>query len=124
MYDQSAGLRRERTEARVKRTPIWGLGCVAGAAGIARAADYLRGFPDQIVVLLSVELCLLTHQVERGPLMLSRKNARGRAECHSDRLWNRYWAADARSPSITDVRRPMPGGPTPALERRSGTRDC
>lgn len=46
----------------VKRTPIWGLGCVAGAAGIARAADYLRGFPDHTVVLLSVELCLLTYQ--------------------------------------------------------------
>lgn len=46
----------------VKRTPIWGLGCVAGAAGIARAADYLRGFPDHTVVLLAVELCLLTYQ--------------------------------------------------------------
>jgi alkylresorcinol/alkylpyrone synthase len=46
----------------VKRTPIWGLGCVAGAAGIARAADYLRGFPDHTVLLLSVELCLLTYQ--------------------------------------------------------------
>ena len=29
----------------VKRTPIFGLGCVAGAAGIARAADYLRAYP-------------------------------------------------------------------------------
>jgi alkylresorcinol/alkylpyrone synthase len=48
----------------VKRTPIWGLGCVAGAAGIARAADYLRGFPDHTVVLLSVELCSLTYQTD------------------------------------------------------------
>lgn len=48
----------------VKRTPIWGLGCVAGAAGIARAADYLRAFPDQTVVLLAVELCLLTYQAD------------------------------------------------------------
>jgi alkylresorcinol/alkylpyrone synthase len=48
----------------VKRTPIWGLGCVAGAAGIARAADYLRGFPDHTVVLLAVELCSLTFQPE------------------------------------------------------------
>ena len=46
----------------VKRVPIFGLGCVAGAAGLARAADYLRGFPDEIVVLLSVELCSLTLQ--------------------------------------------------------------
>jgi len=46
----------------VKRTPIFGLGCVAGAAGIARAADYLAGHPKEIVLLLSVELCSLTWQ--------------------------------------------------------------
>jgi alkylresorcinol/alkylpyrone synthase len=46
----------------VKRIPIFGLGCVAGAAGIARAADYVRGFPDQAAALLSVELCSLTLQ--------------------------------------------------------------
>ncbi len=44
----------------VKRTPMFGLGCVGGAAGTARAADYLRGFADEIAVLLSVELCSLT----------------------------------------------------------------
>lgn len=49
---------------RVKRMPIFGLGCVAGAAGIARAADYVRAFPDQVAVLLSVELCSLTLQPE------------------------------------------------------------
>lgn len=47
---------------RIKRVPIFGLGCVAGAAGIARAADYVRGWPDQVAVLLSVELCSLTLQ--------------------------------------------------------------
>ena len=46
----------------VKRTPIFGLGCVAGAAGISRASDYLRAFPKEIVLLLSVELCSLTWQ--------------------------------------------------------------
>jgi alkylresorcinol/alkylpyrone synthase len=46
----------------VRRTPIFGLGCVGGAAGIARAADYVRAYPDQIAVLLSVELCSLTLQ--------------------------------------------------------------
>lgn len=46
----------------VKRTPIFGLGCVAGAAGIARASDYIRAFPKQIALLLSVELCSLTWQ--------------------------------------------------------------
>lgn len=48
--------------ASIKRTPIFGLGCVAGAAGIARAADYLRGHPQDIALLLSVELCSLTWQ--------------------------------------------------------------
>ncbi len=47
---------------RVKRMPIFGLGCVAGAAGIARAADYVKAYPDQVAVLLSVELCSLTLQ--------------------------------------------------------------
>jgi alkylresorcinol/alkylpyrone synthase len=51
------GLRRD-----VKRVPIFGLGCVAGAAGIARLHDYLRGWPDHVAVLLSVELCSLTVQ--------------------------------------------------------------
>ena len=48
----------------VKRTPIFGLGCVAGAAGIARVADVLRGAPGEVAVLLSVELCSLTLQRE------------------------------------------------------------
>lgn len=46
----------------LKRVPIFGLGCVAGAAGVARAAEYVRAFPDQVAVLLSVELCSLTLQ--------------------------------------------------------------
>src|SRR5580692_10643191 len=48
----------------IKRIPIFGLGCVAGAAGISRAADYVRGFPDQAAALLSIELCSLTLQRE------------------------------------------------------------
>lgn len=46
----------------VKRIPLFGLGCVAGAAGLARVHDYLRGFPGHVAVLLSVELCSLTLQ--------------------------------------------------------------
>jgi alkylresorcinol/alkylpyrone synthase len=46
----------------LKRTPLFGLGCVGGAAGIARVHDYLRGHPDEAAVLLSVELCSLTQQ--------------------------------------------------------------
>jgi alkylresorcinol/alkylpyrone synthase len=46
----------------VRRVPIFGLGCVAGAAGLGRLHDYLLGHPDHIGVLLSVELCSLTVQ--------------------------------------------------------------
>ncbi len=46
----------------VLRTPIFGLGCAGGAAGVARASDYLRAFPDRVAVMLSVELCSLTLQ--------------------------------------------------------------
>lgn len=44
----------------VRRVPIIGLGCVAGAAGVARMNDYLRGAPDDVAVLVSAELCSLT----------------------------------------------------------------
>ncbi|MFD5134308.1 type III polyketide synthase [Streptomyces olindensis] len=46
----------------VVRLPLVGLGCVAGAAGIARLHDLLRGRPDGVAVLMSVELCSLTLQ--------------------------------------------------------------
>lgn len=47
--------------ADVRRVPIFGLGCVAGAAGVARLHDYLRGAPDDVAVLVSMELCSLTY---------------------------------------------------------------
>jgi alkylresorcinol/alkylpyrone synthase len=46
----------------VRRVPLFGLGCVAGAAGIARIHDYLVGHPDDVAVLVAVELCSLTVQ--------------------------------------------------------------
>jgi alkylresorcinol/alkylpyrone synthase len=46
----------------VKRLPVFGLGCVAGAAGLARLHDFLRGHPEGTAVLLAVELCSLTLQ--------------------------------------------------------------
>src|ERR1700722_17985712 len=51
------GMRRD-----LKRTPIFGLGCGAGAAGLARTADYVRGFSRDTAMLVSVELCSLTLQ--------------------------------------------------------------
>ena len=58
-----------------KRVPIFGLGCVAGAAGIARAADYVKAYPDQVAVFLSVELCSLT--VQKGDLSIPNLIATG-----------------------------------------------
>lgn len=48
----------------VRRVPLFGLGCVAGAAGTARLHDYLRGDPDGVAVLLAVELCSLAPKSE------------------------------------------------------------
>jgi alkylresorcinol/alkylpyrone synthase len=46
----------------VKRIPIFGLGCVAGAAALARAADFVRGAPKSVALVLTIELCSLTWQ--------------------------------------------------------------
>lgn len=56
---QRIGLRGD-----VRRVPLFGLGCVAGAAGTARVHDYLRGAPDAVAVLLAVELCSLTPKTD------------------------------------------------------------
>jgi alkylresorcinol/alkylpyrone synthase len=44
----------------VRRMPMFGLGCAAGAAGMGRLHDYLCGAPDDVAVLVSVELCSLS----------------------------------------------------------------
>ncbi|MFF0558555.1 type III polyketide synthase [Streptomyces sp. NPDC004266] len=46
----------------VRRTPLFGLGCAAGAAGLARVHDFLDGRPEGTALLLSTELCSLTLQ--------------------------------------------------------------
>jgi alkylresorcinol/alkylpyrone synthase len=46
--------------SKVKRLPVFGLGCVAGAVGLARVHDYLLAWPRQTAVLLAVELCSLS----------------------------------------------------------------
>lgn len=74
----STGLSVPSLEARIanrlgmphelRRTPIFGLGCAAGAGGTARAADALRAFPGDAAVMLSVELCSLTLQRDDGSI--------------------------------------------------------
>jgi len=39
-----------------------GLGCVAGAAGVARLNDYLVGHPHEVAALVTAEMCSLTVQ--------------------------------------------------------------
>ncbi len=46
----------------VRRVPVWGLGCSAGAAGLALAADHARLYPGKLVLLVAVELSGLTFQ--------------------------------------------------------------
>jgi alkylresorcinol/alkylpyrone synthase len=55
-------INRLKLNPHIRRVPIFGLGCVAGAAGISQAADYVRAYPDRIAALVSVELCSLTLQ--------------------------------------------------------------
>lgn len=55
-------INRMHLPVNIKRIPIFGLGCVAGAAAISRAADYVLAYPDQVAAVLSVELCSLTLQ--------------------------------------------------------------
>ncbi|MBS2539385.1 type III polyketide synthase, partial [Catenulispora sp. NF23] len=43
----------------VKRVPMFGLGCVGGAAGLSRIHDYLLAWPEHTAVLMAVELCSL-----------------------------------------------------------------
>ncbi|WBU37200.1 type III polyketide synthase [Homoserinibacter sp. YIM 151385] len=64
------GLRRD-----VTRVPSFGLGCAAGAAGIARVHDHLLGHPRDVAVVLSVELCSLT--LQRGDVSVANAIASG-----------------------------------------------
>ncbi len=48
----------------VRRSPLFGLGCAGGAIGISRASDLLAACPGQVAVLLSVEICSLTLQMD------------------------------------------------------------
>ena len=59
----------------MKRLPLFGLGCLGGAAGIARTADYLQGHPNEAMILFAVELCSLT--IQRDDLSMANLVASG-----------------------------------------------
>lgn len=46
----------------VRRTPIWGLGCAGGAAGLSCARDLALANPRASVLMIALELCSLTFQ--------------------------------------------------------------
>ncbi|MBK6848068.1 MAG: hypothetical protein IPG96_11225 [Proteobacteria bacterium] len=46
--------------ANVRRTPIWGLGCAGGVAGLSHAYQHVVGHPRERVLLCCAELCSLT----------------------------------------------------------------
>ena len=55
------GLRQD-----VKRIPIWTWMC-SGAIGTARLFDYLKAYPNDVALLLSVGSCSLTLQRRTSP---------------------------------------------------------
>src|ERR1700677_4154053 len=76
--------------AEIKRLPIFGLGCVAGAAGLARLHDYLLAWPQHTAALLAVELCSLTLPVTQSTtadLVVSRLFRDGGAGVASSCSW-------------------------------------
>jgi len=49
-----------KLDSNINRTPVWGLGCAGGVAGIAKANIAAKANPKAIVMLVAVELCSLT----------------------------------------------------------------
>lgn len=49
-----------RLNENINRTPIWGLGCAGGAAGISKANVIAKANPKALVLVVAVELCSLT----------------------------------------------------------------
>jgi len=44
----------------VRRTPVWGLGCAGGAAGLSHAYHHALGHPKERILVVACELCGLT----------------------------------------------------------------
>jgi alkylresorcinol/alkylpyrone synthase len=48
-----------RLDNHLRRTPIWGLGCAGGAAGLSRALEYTKARPESAALLIATEICSL-----------------------------------------------------------------
>jgi alkylresorcinol/alkylpyrone synthase len=46
------------------RLPIWGLGCAAGASGLARAYDHCLAHPEAVVLFTALEACSINFKPE------------------------------------------------------------
>lgn len=44
----------------VRRTPVWGLGCAGGVAGLSHAYHHALGHPKERILVVAAELCGLT----------------------------------------------------------------
>ncbi len=57
-------INRLKIKPHIKRTPIWGLGCVGGAVGLTRAMEYTKAFPKSAVLVIALEICSLAFHRE------------------------------------------------------------
>jgi alkylresorcinol/alkylpyrone synthase len=90
----------------VRRVPMFGLGCVAGAAGVARLADYLRGHPDGVAVLLAVEICSLVSKTDPAMATVVGSSLFGDGAAAVVAVGDRYAdrAASFAGPEVVDSR--------------------
>ncbi|WP_193046167.1 type III polyketide synthase [Mycolicibacterium baixiangningiae] len=87
----------------VRRVPMFGLGCVAGAAGVARLHDYLQGHPDGVAVLVAVELCSLVSKTDPTMATVVGSSLFGDGAAAAVAVGDRR-ADDAAGPEIVDSR--------------------
>ncbi|MDR3663962.1 MAG: 3-oxoacyl-[acyl-carrier-protein] synthase III C-terminal domain-containing protein [Mycobacterium sp.] len=89
----------------VRRVPMFGLGCVAGAAGVARVNEYLRGAPDSVAVLLAVELCSLIPKTDPSMATVVGSSLFGDGAAAVVMVGDRRAASvDASGPEVLDSR--------------------
>lgn len=55
---------KHKLSPHVRRTPIWGLGCLGGAVGLSRAMEYTTAFPNSIALVVALEICSLAFQID------------------------------------------------------------
>lgn len=85
-----------------RRTPIWGLGCAGGVAGLARAREFALGDPSARILFIALELCSMTFQRND----LSRRNL----------VATSLFADGAAAVIVAGARAAIPAGGMPPLD--------